>query len=103
MSRLVELEEKYPKSPTKEFILSCDCVDTGYLRISWEDDFPEYRYLWITHALGLKSFRHRIRDAWNVLLGRPLDTGEVILDPVSTDALITFLQESSDEQAEVQD
>jgi hypothetical protein len=93
MSRLVELEERLgPKHA--ELIYPCDCGDGDYLRITWDDDDPEWRYLWIesSHLLrGSAPIWKRIKGAVGLLLGRGYQPTEIVLTEAVAAEIAAFL------------
>jgi hypothetical protein len=74
-----------------QLIFPCDCANGDYLRITWEDDDPEYRYLWIESAYQRHKFRSRVAGAWRVLTGKPHSSTEVLLSEKTVVALHAFL------------
>lgn len=85
MSRLKEAE----RTPSdREFIFPCDCGDHGhYLRFRVDLDDPDYRFMWIEYTQGTLSLWDRFKMAWNILLGRDVVYGEVLLTELAIDGV----------------
>lgn len=92
MSHLTEIEDP----GHEELIFPCDCHNGDYLRITWDDEDPKWRYLWLEGVQQPQRTR-RIRTAWRAIRGKQLDVGEVMLSPVSVAALREFLNGKADD------
>lgn len=88
MSRLEEVEAKYG---TRELIVPCDCADSDYLRMTWDDD-PTWRWLWIESHHRPRGWG-RVKAAWRALRGLSIRVDEVVLSDESVAALTEFLAE----------
>ena len=88
MSRLTELE-KWPGHT--ELILPCDGHDGDYLRLTWDEDDTDWRYLWIEESSLPTSLRKRIVSAWKTLLGQRVESKSVVLADEAVRELRDFL------------
>lgn len=61
----------------QEHIFLCDCKD-HYIYLVWDKD-PEFKFLIIESQLHYVRLRDRIKNAWKVLWGRPLNSSEIML------------------------
>lgn len=77
-----------------EWIFPCDCHGRGdYLRVSWDNADPDYRYLWIeSNALTAPlRWRHRIGKAWAALRGDSWTCAEILLDEDTVQRVVDVL------------
>jgi hypothetical protein len=89
MSHLTELE-RWPGHD--ELIFPCDCSDGDYLRLTWDDDDPEWRFLWVETWSHSPGFWKRLRGAWRIVTGRRWQHSEVVLSSEVVAALSEFLE-----------
>jgi hypothetical protein len=75
----------------EELIFQCCAGDGDYLRITWDEEDPEWRLLWI-EAYPSPSIRDRIRSAIRTLKGTGTDNG-VLLDKQAVRKLQEFLKD----------
>lgn len=73
-----------------ELIFPCNCSNGDYLRITWDEEDSEWRWLWI-EAEHAPTGWDRIRSAWKALRGQPFRAGEIILTDATVDSLRQFL------------
>lgn len=92
MSRLVEEEAKYSddRGSHEEFIIQCDTGDGDYLRATWDEFDPEWRYLWIEATVD-NRWRSRIKAAWRNLRGRHPEVCTILLNQEAVKSLREFL------------
>lgn len=86
MARLTELE----RDDQEEILLACDAIDGDYLRITWDNDDPDFRYLWLEINEYPLSFRRKIRAIWRIVRGKQHPWGEVILNDKAVQELAAF-------------
>lgn len=86
MSHLTEIE----RSDHDELIFPSDYGADGYMRISWDFDEPEYRWVWIEDGYKPRGFG-RIKMALKALLGREFSHNEVTLSEESVRSLYDYL------------
>lgn len=89
VSRLTEFEKTEGHD---ELIFPCDCTDSHYLRMTWDDDDDEWRWLWIEADMRPFNTRERIKFAWRNLRGRRVTCGTIVLDQRSVTGIVDFLQ-----------
>jgi hypothetical protein len=75
---MARLEEKFDGHDS--LIFPCDCGDCHYLRIEWDDEDPDWRFLWFEGAVWPQSFKQRIKWAFNALRGKVVFNDGVILN-----------------------
>jgi hypothetical protein len=90
MSHLTEIEGRFGPGH-EELIFPCDCSDQDYLRITWDDEDSDWRFLWIEHDHKPHGW-NRVKSAVAALRGRVLTHGEIILTDESVDGLYEFLK-----------
>lgn len=61
-------------------IFPCDCGDSHYLRVEWDDEDPEWRFLWFEGVVWPRGIRQRIKWAWKSLKGDIVYNDGVILN-----------------------
>lgn len=88
MSHLTELE-KWPDHT--ELIFPCDAHDGDYLRITWDDEDPQWRMLWIEESSLPQRFRSRLVKAIKLLLGQRVEGASVLLSDDAATSLRDFL------------
>jgi hypothetical protein len=65
----------------EDHIFACDCGDGHYLRIRWDNDDTDFRFLWLeADSYRYKKLKSRLKDAWKLIIGKPCTVAEVILD-----------------------
>jgi hypothetical protein len=79
----------------EQLIFPCDCHDCHYLRVAWDDEDSECRYLWIEHNERPRGWE-RVRSAVKALRGKSVLHGEIILTDESVASLVDFLTEKTD-------
>lgn len=61
-------------------IFPCDCGDSHYLRIEWDDEDPEWRFLWVEGCVFPHGIKNRLKWAFNSLRGKVVFNDGVILN-----------------------
>lgn len=78
-----------------DLIFPCNCGDGDhYLRVTWDEDYPEYRALWIeSHQLIARQtrLRTRLRRAWKLIRGTGYQPAEIVLTDEHLTALTNYL------------
>jgi hypothetical protein len=59
VSKLTENDQGYDRHV---FLCECGCC---YLRLTWDDDDPDFRFLWCENWSTPRGFRKRIRPTWH--------------------------------------
>lgn len=90
MSRLKELEKW---ADHKELIFPCDCANGDYLRITWDEQHGDFRYLWIEAWGNRIGPWKRIKGAWSILRNKSWQHTEIILTEETVVALNDFLSQ----------
>lgn len=62
-----------------EHIWRCDCMDSHFVTLSWDDEDPQFRYLSLVDAWQGRRLGERIKGAWKILRGRYHTGAEVLL------------------------
>lgn len=69
----------------KRFLLACDCVSEDRCSLvrnwyfAWEEEEPEFGIEASFACEGLPLWE-RVRDAWRMILGRPLEVGWIAIE-----------------------
>lgn len=88
MARLTELE-KWPNH--EELIYSCDCGGGDYLRITWDEEDPEWRVLLVEAWAQKVGLWKRIKGAWRILRDQSWQHTEILLTPQVCEELGQYL------------
>lgn len=82
MTRLAEGTQDYEKH-----VFECEC-GCCFLRMYWDDDDPDFRFLWITSAVSPHlGWRKRIKYVWRMLRGHAIEHTDIVLDEEKTRAI----------------
>ena len=84
-------EEKFEDHD--ELIFPCDAGDDHFLRIAWDDNDTDWRFLWITSEWRPERLRDRIKDAFKILRGKEYCYQEIVLNDVTVASLKKFLED----------
>ena len=77
----------------EELIFACSKGRGEYLRLRWDDDVPGWRCLWIEGVRVERTWKQRLSTVVDVLSGRQVNCGEVILSRDTLVALNEFFAE----------
>lgn len=84
---MTKLESKNPNR--EKMIWECEC-GCCYLRINWDNDDPECRFLYIDTYHCPHTIKTRLKTAWRALKGYEVGHAEVVLDDPCVTGLAEF-------------
>ena len=87
---MAQLESR--RSNIEHHIWECEC-GCCYLRISWDNQNPEYRFLWIETFQRPDKIKARVKTMWRALRGREVGHHEVVLDEPKITSIYNFIKE----------
>ncbi len=74
-----------------EYIWPCDCGDSHFIQITWDDQDSEWRFLEITETYHARTLWNRVKTALTVLRRKPHYHSGVVLDEANTKEILETL------------
>ena len=80
-----------------DYIWRCDCGDSHFLQVSWDDKDSEWRFLDISDTYQARRWRDRIGMAFRMLRGKPYHAASVLLDERNVNDVLAVLSKHAKE------
>lgn len=87
---MTKLPSKIPDH--HKYLFQCDCSDTHYIEVTWDDQDADWRYLTLTDTYSAWRLRDRLQAMWTVFRRKPHYHSGILLDQENTDALYKVLR-----------